>query len=128
VVLVALAILFYQLGAPFLAALEVIVYAGAIVVLFLFVIMMINPAPESLGSVAKLTVWFGPLILVGILAGQFGFLLSHENAKFVVSPVDIELLGRTFFSDYAYSLHLVALFLLVGLVGAMHLGSRGDQA
>jgi len=120
VVLVALAMLFFLLGAPFIAALEIIVYAGAIVILFLFVIMMLNPPAEGRGTVV--TGWFGPLVLVGILAIQWVFFLKPEGRLIAASPVSLELLGRTFFENYAYALHLVALFLLVGLVGAFHLG------
>lgn len=122
VVLMAVAILFFQLGAPFLAALEIIVYAGAIVVLFLFVVMMINPPADSRGTMLR--GWFGPLVLAGILAIQFGTLLQGGGQPMVANTVGPELLGKTFFSDYAYTLHLVALFLFAGLVGAFHLGSQ----
>src|SRR6478736_1835457 len=66
----AIAIVFHVLGAPFMAALEVIVYAGAIVVLIIFVIMMLNLKQESVEQEEKwLTkkVWLGPAILCSIL-------------------------------------------------------------
>lgn len=122
VVLLALAIMFFQLGAPFVAALEIIVYAGAIVVLFLFVVMMINPQPESRGTMSKVTGLFGPLVLTAVLALQFIFLMQGEMHPMNVRNVDPYHLGIQFFRDYAYTIHLVALFLLVGLVGALHLG------
>src|SRR5438046_3008284 len=70
--LLSVAVLFYVLGAPFVAALEVIIYAGAIVVLFVFVVMMLN-----LGEVAAAQerqwlpprIWIGPTILAVLLIG-----------------------------------------------------------
>jgi NADH-quinone oxidoreductase subunit J len=123
VVLISLAIMFFQLGAPFVAAMEIIVYAGAIVVLFLFVVMMINPPAESGGTMSKITGLFAPLVLVIILALQFAFLLQHSGAPMTANTVGPGMLGKSFFSDYAYTLHLIAVFLLVGLVGALHLST-----
>src|SRR6187402_3986575 len=62
----AISIIFYVLGAPFMAALEIIVYAGAIVVLIIFVIMMLNLKQESVDQEAKWVtkkIWLGPSIL-----------------------------------------------------------------
>lgn len=124
-VLLAIALLFFQLGAPFIAALEIIIYAGAIVILFLFVIMMLNPKGDSRGTV--LTGFFGPLVLVAILGAQWFFLAQTESSLMVTTGVGPRLLAHTFFQDYAFAIHLVALFLLVGLVGAFHLGKISEQ-
>lgn len=127
VVLLAVAILFYLLGAPFLAALEVIVYAGAIVVLFLFVIMMVNPRPSSHG--AKLSGTFGPLVFVAILAIESFVLMGRLPATTLepstVPPRDI---GISLFENYAFGLHGVAILLLVGLIGAFYLGQKKEEA
>src|ERR671924_348835 len=77
--LLAVAIVFYVLGAPFAAALEVIIYAGAIMVLFVFVVMMLN-----LGEAATLrergwirpVMWIGPAFLSAILAGELFYVLA----------------------------------------------------
>src|SRR5882762_897736 len=76
--LLSVAIVFYTLGAPFAAALEVIIYAGAIMVLFVFVVMLLN-----LGEAAVRTeqawlqpaMWIGPSILAAILIAEFLYLL-----------------------------------------------------
>ena len=121
ITLIASAIMFFTLGAPFAAALQVIVYAGAIIILFLFVVMMVNPAPTSGGGV--LTGWFAPGVLLGTLAVLWYFLLHGEDQQLVVSVVGPGAIGKTLFEKYAFALHLVAIFLLVGLVGAFHVGS-----
>src|SRR5512147_3065966 len=64
--LLAVAVIFFLLGAPFIAALEVIIYAGAIMVLFIFVIMMLNLGPQSVRQESEwlnLKIWAGPAIL-----------------------------------------------------------------
>ena len=67
--LLAVAVVFYTLGAPFVAALEVIIYAGAIMVLFVFVVMMLNLGEEAARSGASTgsshRMWTGPVILAG---------------------------------------------------------------
>ena len=66
----SVALIFFTLGAPFVAALEIIVYAGAIMVLFVFVIMMLNLGPSSKEQESvwlKPNVWIGPSLLAGIL-------------------------------------------------------------
>jgi len=89
--LLAVAVIFFLLGAPFIAALEVIVYAGAIIVLFIFVVMMLNLGPQS---VAQERQWFnwrtwrglvvlaGVLLLELVLAFRFGYLpLPAQNLQ-----------------------------------------------
>ena len=122
VMMVATAILFFLLGASFSAALQIIVYAGAIIILFLFVIMMVNPPPTSRGSVLR--GWLGPVALAGTLGVIWYFLLSHENSYLSVNAVEAGVIGQTLFEKYAFAIHLIAVFLLVGLVGAYHIGNR----
>src|SRR5919197_4831899 len=71
--LLAIALIFYILGAPFAAALEVIIYAGAIVVLFVFVVMMLNlgeMAADQERQWLHPRMWIGPSILAGLLHGE----------------------------------------------------------
>ena len=77
--LLAVAVVFYTLGAPFVAALEVIIYAGAIMVLFVFVMMMLNlgeQASREERALLKPSMWTGPLILAAILMIEFVYLLA----------------------------------------------------
>ena len=81
--LLAVSVIFYDFGAPFVAALEVIVYAGAIMVLFVFVVMLLNLGEQaSRAEHALLTpsMWIGPAILVAILLAQFVWLLVRGGA------------------------------------------------
>ncbi len=71
--LLAVALIFFLLGAPFVAALEVIVYAGAIMVLFVFVIMMLNLGAQAAKQESQLLspgIWIGPSILMVVLAAE----------------------------------------------------------
>jgi len=126
VMLLAMAILFFMLGAPFVAAMEIIVYAGAIIVLFLFVIMMINP---DLGKASDVSgsfwlSWFGPLVLVVILGIEWTFLLKNHGGSQLFHTVGPGEVGRVLFQEYYLGVQLVALFLLVGLIGAFHFGRQ----
>jgi NADH-quinone oxidoreductase subunit J len=126
--LLAVALIFFLFGAPFVAALEVIIYAGAIMVLFVFVIMMLNLGPPSAGAEKQWLVpgiWVGPSVLVAVLAGELIFVLGSGQLRLsdvrVVTPkqVGISLLG-----PYVLGVELASFLLLAGLVGAFHLGRR----
>ncbi|HLX75577.1 MAG TPA: NADH-quinone oxidoreductase subunit J, partial [Terriglobales bacterium] len=78
--LLSVAVIFYILGAPFIAALEVIIYAGAIMVLFIFVVMMLNLGERAVEMESRwLTpgMWIGPEILAAILIAEVVYLLSR---------------------------------------------------
>lgn len=124
----ALAMVFYALGAPFVAALEVIIYAGAIMVLFVFVVMMLNLGPEEAqrkrnGPAAR--DWVGPAILAGLLAIELVFVaLSHGGETPTAVEVGPKQVGVTLFGPYLLGVELASFLLLAGLVGAYHLGRR----
>ncbi len=123
--LLSMALLFFLLGAPFVAALEVIVYAGAIMVLFLFVIMMLNIGrehEEREQSWIRPGVWAGPGFVSAVLLGVIGWVLSKDapapvHAEYVGAPE----VGMALFGPYLIGVQLAALLLLAGLVGASHL-------
>ena len=125
--LLAVALIFFVVGAPFVAALEVIVYAGAIMVLFVFVMMLLNLGPQTVEQERRwLTprTWIGPLVLAFVLlAGLLYALASHGSATTgpMIEPrqIGIELFGR-----YAIAVELASMLLLAGLIGAYHLGRR----
>ncbi len=123
--LLAVAIIFYQLGAPFVAALEVIIYAAAIMVVFIFVMMMLNLGPGSVEQErAWLTpaIWIGPGVLAVILAAELVYAVatsaSVEAGFGLVTPKQV---GQRLFGVYFIGLELASLLLLAGLVGALHL-------
>jgi len=126
--LLAIAIVFYVLGAPFLAALELIIYAGAIMVLFLFVVMMLNVgehATEVETTWLKPVVWAWPSALATVLIIELVYVAAHSappaGPVHVVTPKEI---GISLFGPYAIGVELTSLLLMSGLVGAYHLGRR----
>jgi NADH-quinone oxidoreductase subunit J len=129
--LLAIAVVFYILGAPFLAALELIIYAGAIMVLFLFVVMMLNlgeHATEVETTWLKPGVWAWPAALATVLIVELVYVAGeavHVAAgSHVVTPKDI---GISLFGPYAIGVELTSLLLMSGLVGAYHLGRRAER-
>ncbi len=129
--LLAVAVVFLSLGAPFVAALEVIIYAGAIVVLFLFVVMMLNLGRAAVEQERKwLTplMWVGPAILLFVLLVEIVYLLTATGSPPIVArPVGAQEVGRTLFGPYLLGVEAASLLLLAGLVGAFHLGrGRGE--
>ena len=78
--LLAVAMVFFTLGAPFAAALEVVIYAGAIVVLLVFVVMMLNQGPVSISQERawlRPRMWIGPGILSLVLLGELVYVVSQ---------------------------------------------------
>jgi NADH-quinone oxidoreductase subunit J len=125
----ALSTVFFILGAPFAAALEIIIYAGAIVVLIIFVIMMLNLKGEAIEQEKQwLTpaVWVGPAILSFILFGELVYILAlgdlSESAP--VQMVDSKAVGRALYGQYILAVELSGMLLMAGIVGAYHLGRQ----
>ena len=80
--LLSVAMIFFRLGAPFIAALEVIIYAGAIMVLFVFVMMMLNLGPRTVEqerSWLPARMWLGPIALTTILLIELIFILGQSG-------------------------------------------------
>lgn len=124
--LLSVAVLFYTLGAPFVAALEVVIYAGAIIVLLIFVTMMLNLGQEGVhkeNELLKPTIWVIPTILSLILFGEFLFLLMMQSdtamAGRVISPSQV---GQSLFTTYLVVVEMAAMLLMAGIIGAYHLG------
>jgi len=125
--LVAMALIFYTLGAPFVAALEIIIYAGAIMVLFVFVVMMLNLGPatrEQERRWLRPKMWLGPSLLAGVLLAELVYLLARVHPSAGGKVVGAKQLGLTLFGPYLLGVELASLLLLAGLVGAYHLGLR----
>ena len=125
----SVALIFFTLGAPFVAALEIIVYAGAIMVLFVFVIMMLNLGPSSKEQESvwlKPNAWIGPSLLAGILILELIYLMVLTGGATTSPTVEItpKQVGMALFGPYAIGVELASMLLLAGLVGAYHLGAR----
>jgi NADH-quinone oxidoreductase subunit J len=124
--LLAVALVFFVLGAPFAAALEVIIYAGAIMVLFVFVIMMLNIG-EAATALEKTwlrpSTWLGPSILALLLAIELGSLaVTGGIARPAGSVVSARAVGIALVGPNMLAVEIASFHLLAGLIAAFHLG------
>lgn len=124
----AIAVVFYILGAPFMAALEVIIYAGAIVVLIIFVIMMLNLKAEA---VAQEKHWLsrkillGPAILSTILLCELLYVfVESPTTQSAYGAVEAKAVGLSLYGPYVIGVELSGILLMAGIVGAYHLGRQ----
>ncbi|MGH9681826.1 MAG: NADH-quinone oxidoreductase subunit J [Candidatus Acidiferrales bacterium] len=127
--LLAVALVFYVLGASFIAALEVIIYAGAIMVLFVFVVMMLNLGQKTVDLERQWLrpgVWTGPAILAVILIAEVAFLLITRGgeAQFSGKAVGPKEVAVALYQPYLIGVELASFLLMAGLVGAYHVGLR----
>jgi NADH-quinone oxidoreductase subunit J len=124
--LISVAVIFYDLGAPFIAGLEVIVYAGSIIVLFIFVVMMLNLGKRATAAEAALlnpAMWIGPVALAAILIGEMAYLLEHGVMAVPAASVVIpRAVGIALYGPYLIGVELSSMLLMAALVGAYHLG------
>jgi len=122
--LLAVAVIFYVLGAPFAAVLEAIVYAGAIMVLFLFVIMMLNLGQHTQNQERTwLTPRGGivPSIMAAVLLGQLLNVISGIDYEIEPTQVGVMEVSALLFGPYVLAVELASILLLAGLVAAYHL-------
>jgi len=129
VVMFCLASLFVLLGAYFLAAIQVLLYAGAVLVLFLFAIMLLNLSPEALIRTKAFT-----MRGIGSVLGFFLFLHLVRAAVAVRPPVPssaapqgtVETIGRLLFTEYLLPFELVSFLILAALIGAVTLSKQSS--
>jgi len=129
----ALALMFYLLGAPLVAAWQIIVYAGAIMVLFLFIIMMLGLAPQETPEGPGWRRW-GPLLLLSASLMVCTVLLimqdpaaGREIGSFYLAP---QAVGEALFGRYVLAVEMVSFQLLFATIGAYLLGrplSKGEE-
>ncbi|MDP4224513.1 MAG: NADH-quinone oxidoreductase subunit J [Bacteroidota bacterium] len=125
--LLSISVVFYILGSPLIAALEVIVYAGAIMVLFIFVVMMLNIGMEEETEKKWLNpgMWIFPSVLAVILLAIFIYLMSaFGNKQTGTEPINPKQVGISLFTTYLLAVEIAAVLLLAGIVGGYHLGKQ----
>ncbi|WP_447980153.1 NADH-quinone oxidoreductase subunit J [Candidatus Nitrospira bockiana] len=127
--LLAVALIFFILGAPFIGALEVILYAGAIMVLFIFVVMMLNLGPKAIEQERRWLeprMYLGPTVLALILLGELLYVWLHvgEEAQALLTSINPKQVSISLYGPYLIGVELASLLLLPGLIGAYHLGRR----
>ncbi len=129
VVLAALAVIYLLLGAPFIAMVQVIVYAGAIMVLFVLVIMLLNAGHEGPSAHrAKFARWVGPPLLLAFLVEfgvivwkQYGLTGAASAPALDASPAAI---GRLLFKSYILPFEVTSILILVAVLGAVVLAKK----
>ena len=125
--LLAISVIFYLLSAPFIAALEVIIYAGAIMVLFIFVVMMLNIGSEREKEYKWLSprMWIVPVILASILLIILIIAMNdfhpERTMPGIISPKQV---GISMFTTYILAVEVTGILLLAGITGAYHLGKQ----
>ncbi len=127
--LLAVAVVFFTMGAPLVAALEVIIYAGAIMVLFVFVVMMLNLGRRAVESERQLLqgkIWVGPAVLSALLIVEVVYLTARAtlpglpgSGGGVLEPKQV---GLALYGTYLIGVELASMLLLGAVVGAYHLG------
>ena len=129
----ALSGLYVLLDAPFVAVIQIIVYAGAIMVLFLFVVMLLNAPHEE--TEHDLTVHpllragpmgFGAVLAAALVAELvWGLTRRPESGGFPGAAVSaVDAIGRSLFTDYAFPFEVTSILILVAMVGAVVLARR----
>jgi NADH-quinone oxidoreductase subunit J len=125
----AVALILLLLGAPFAAALEVIIYAGAVMVLFVFMIMILQVGPEAVEQERRwmgFRVWWAPAVLALILIAEVGTLIVTGAMTAETDPLRVgpEEVGLVLLGPYVVGVELASLLLLPGILGAYYLGRR----
>jgi NADH-quinone oxidoreductase subunit J len=126
--LLSVSVVFFLLGAPFIAALEVIIYAGAIMVLFVFVIMMLNineSEAKIKQALLKPKLWIGPSIISFILLAEMIYVLSIQTTHPIThQDLSPAIVGELLYTKYSIIVELAAFLIIAGIVGAYHLGEK----
>jgi NADH-quinone oxidoreductase subunit J len=131
----ALAGLYVLLDAPFVAVIQIIVYAGAIMVLFLFVVMLLNAPREDVdanepGVLGPASMRFGAVLAVALVAELIWALTrgGGESGAFPAGSVtSVSAIGRVLFTDYAFPFEVTSVLILVAMIGAVLLARRDER-
>ncbi|MDD2735128.1 MAG: NADH-quinone oxidoreductase subunit J [Desulfuromonadaceae bacterium] len=124
----SLATIFYLLAAPLVAMFEVIIYAGAVMVLFMFVIMMLDLGRSDEARRPELKQWILPIILAGIILTSIGTIATgYAAAPHASGSLTIRDFAETLFRKYGVAVELVSMQLLFAVVGALYLGRKAKS-
>jgi NADH-quinone oxidoreductase subunit J len=126
VVMVALAGLYLLMGAEFVAAVQIIVYGGAVMVLFVFVIMLLNAGEEENTSFSKLAAYAGIPMAVAV-AGLIAAAITRSTLPPAPDPTALtstKSLSMLLFQDFVYPFELTSFLILVAILGAIVLAQR----
>ncbi len=135
-VFLSLAAMYILLNAPFLAVAQIMIYAGAVLILFLFVIMVLNPRLEMLGArTTAQTVTaiifaaaFAILMLAVLASGQISPPTGNFTPEAVAQTGHVQVIGALLFSQFILPFEIASMLLLIAIVGAMTLARREKGA
>jgi NADH-quinone oxidoreductase subunit J len=130
-VMISLAILYLLLGAPFIAAVQIIVYAGAVMVLFVFVIMLLNAGSEERTNFSRIAKYVGLPLGIVLLAGIAHF-MAHSaigaaianGAGGTADAADTRVLSTLLFRQYLFPFEATSFLILIAVLGAFVLARK----
>lgn len=131
---VAVAVVFLALSAPFLAAVHVLVYTGAILVLFVFVIMLLNLRDDEHGEEYPVSTRAGVAAMCAVLFGALAWPILHDQTLTMAverqggAAGSVESVGHLMFTTYGLQFELVSVLIVVGMFGAMVLAKKRLQS
>jgi len=121
----SLAMIFFLLSAPLIAMFEVIIYAGAVMVLFMFVIMMLDLGRRDEAVRPGIRQWLLPAVLGGIiLISIVAVAVSHFSTPYAAGMIGITDFSVTLFRKYGIAIEIISMQLLFAVVGALYLGRK----
>jgi NADH-quinone oxidoreductase subunit J len=131
VVMGSLALIYLLLGAEFVAAIQVIIYAGAVMVLFVFVIMLLNAGAEEQTNGSRVALLCGvPGLLIGMGAALW-VLVAHNTRLGEVAIGQLhgtaDAIGRLIFKEFLLPFEVTSLLILIAIMGAVVLARRGND-
>ncbi len=132
-VFISLAAMYILLSAPFIAAAQVMIYAGAILILFLFVIMVLNPrielSPGTLPGQGSAAVIVGLALIVVIAVAVLNGHLAPPNGPFTPEVIaqagHAQIIGQLLFTDFLLPFEITSLLILVAIIGVISLAKKG---
>lgn len=132
-VMIALAVLYLLLGAEFIAAVQIIVYAGAVMVLFVFVIMLLNAGVEERTNWSKIATWAG-IPLAFFLLLEIGHYVAFSKAGRAIGtgkgalnvPFSTIDLSKMLFTSYLFPFEATSILILIAILGAMILAKKEE--
>ena len=124
--LISLAAGFFSLGAGFAGAVQILIYAGAIIAVFVFVVMTIDSGPQALARerVRLVQGWKLPLLVVAVVLAPVALGLPGGGLEGAPKPVPAQRLGVLLFGDWAVAVEVASAMLIAALLGARHLARR----
>ena len=132
VVFISLAAMYVLLSAPFIAVAQVMIYAGAILILFVFVIMLLSPGIDQGGGALKrqrgLAMLFGAALVIELIVVLAAAVLPSARGDFTPERIaqigNVQAVGAALFTDYLLPFEITSLLLLVAIVGVIVLAKK----